>query len=321
MKFVPGIIAALLALFVAGVASAQTFPSKPMRIVVPFPPGGGIDLLGRMLAQKMAESVGQPVLVDNRAGGNTVIGAENVARSAPDGHSLLLALDSTMTMIPFTYSKVSYDSVNDFAPVSKLSATYIVVVGNPAKLPGKSLREAIEFARANPGKLNFGSAGLTVQLIGEQLAATQGVNITTVPYKGTAAVLPALLAGDIDFAIDGATTYMPHIRSGKLLPLAMAAPKRMDQLPDLPTLRELGYSQAEMDGWLGLFAPGATPRPVVQRLNSEVVKAWADPQVKQKLMANGFEPVPSTPEELAALVKSGMAQWGPVIKKLGIKFD
>jgi tripartite-type tricarboxylate transporter receptor subunit TctC len=319
MRFAPALAAALL---VAGApAFAQQFPSKPMRIVIPFPAGGGVDLLGRMLAQKMAESVGQPVLVENRAGGNTVIGAENVARSAPDGHSMLLALDSTMTMIPFTYSKISYDPVNDFAPISKLSATHIVVVGNPAKLAGRSLREVIDFARANPGKLNFGSAGLTVQLVGEQLAASNGVKITTVPYKGTAAVLPALLAGDIDFAVDGATTYIPHIRSGKLLGLAMAGPKRMSQLPDLPTLREQGYAQAEMDGWLGLFAPGATPRPVIQRLNGEVVKAWSDAQVKQKLVASGLDPDASTPEELAALVKAGLAQWGPVIRKLGIKFD
>jgi tripartite-type tricarboxylate transporter receptor subunit TctC len=301
-------------------AHAQQYPAKGGRIVITFPPGGAIDFLGRQLAQKFTESMGQPFIVDNRAGGNSIIGTEHVARSAPDGYTLLLAIDSIMTMNTSLYSKLPYDPAKDFAPVSQLAVNQMVVLGNAAKLPG-SLADAMAYARANPGKLNVGVSGLVTQLVGEQLGAAAGAKLTHVPYKGSAPLLPAVLSGEVELAIDGLSIYVPHIKEGKVRALAMANSKRQPRLGDTPTLRELGFQQAEMDSWLGLFAPAGTPRPVVTKLNAEVKKALDDPQVRERLLANYQEPVTGTPEELGALVRSDAARWSPVIKALGIKLD
>ena len=299
-------------------AGAQQYPVKGGRIIVTFPPGGAIDFMGRQLAQKFSESMGQPFIVENRAGGNQIIGAEHVMRSASDGYTLLLSIDSTMTMNPFLYAKLPYDPLKDFAPISQLAVNQIVVIGNPAKLAGNGLLDALANAKTNPGKHNFGAPGLVTRLIGEQLLTAAGVGMTHIPYAGSNALLPALLSGQVDMAVDGLSIYIPHIKEGKVRALAMATSKRQPRLPDVPTLRELGYPQAEMDSWLGLFAPARTPRPIVMRLNAEVARALEDQQVRQRLLGNFQDPVASTPEELDALVRSGMAKWGPLIKALGI---
>ncbi|MSQ52480.1 MAG: tripartite tricarboxylate transporter substrate binding protein [Betaproteobacteria bacterium] len=300
---------------------AQQYPVKGGRIIVTFPPGGAIDFMGRQLAQKFSESTGQPFIVENRAGGNQIIGTEHVMRSSPDGYTLLLSIDSTMTMNPFLYAKLPYDPLKDFAPISQLAVNQIVVLGNPSRLSGNGLIDFLANARADPGKYNFGAPGLVTRLIGEQLLTAAGVKMVHVPYAGSAALLPALLSGQVEMAVDGLSIYIPHIKEGKLRALAMATSKRQPRLPDVPALRELGHAQAEMDSWLGLFAPAMTPRPIVMRLNAEVAGALQDQQVRQRLLGNFQDPVTSTPEGLDALVKSDMAKWGPLIKSLGIKVD
>ena len=300
-------------------ASAQSFPSKPVRFIVAYPPGGSVDLHARHIGQKMAENLGQAVVVEDRPGGNTHIAAEFVVHSAPDGYTLFHTLDSTMTLNQALYSKIPFDPVKDFAPVARLASGNSIVVVNP-NVPVKSIKELIEYSKSNPGKLNFGATSANTQLTGEQMKMV-GASMVYVPYKGTAQLLQAVVAGEIQVVIDGLTNYVPAVKAGKLRGLATLAPGRDILLPDLPNIREAGYPEMERLGWWALFAPAGTPQPVIARLNAAALWALKQPDFLEKQAALGLVPRPSTPEELGEQVKADIARWTPLVKAAGIKLD
>ena len=300
--------------------SAQTYPTRPIHLVISFPAGGGIDALARQLAQKLSEGLGQAVVVDNRPGGNTIISAEQVARSAPDGYTLFMPLDFTMTMNPVLYDKLPYHPVRDFAPISHVATANMAIVVHP-KLPAKTLGELIAYAKANPGKLNYGASAVLTRLMGEQVKASAGIDMVYVPFKGTAPMIQSLLAGDIDLAVDGVGIYLPHIKSGKLRVLATSGPRRDTLMPDTPTLREEGYPELETRSWFALYAPAGTSQTIIARLNAEVARAVADPALRERLAVFAFELAASTPEQLAASLRADSAKWAPIIRASGIKVE
>ena len=313
-------LAAAASSMICALACAQPYPAKPIRLLISYPAGGGIDLTARALGQKIGEYLAQPVIIDNRVGGNTIVSAESAARAAPDGYTLFMPLDSTMTQYQALYDKLPYDPVRDFAPISRVSRTNTLLITYP-KAPFRTLEELVAHARANPGKLNFAASAITTRLVGEILKASTGIDMVFVPYKGTAPMIPALMSGEIDLVIDGLSAYVPPIKQDKLRAVALAAPVRNPQLPDTPTTREAGYPQIEASGWLGVFAPAGTPAPIIARLNAEIVKALASPDLAAKLEGMGITVVSSTPEELGALLRADIAKWGPVIKARGIRAE
>ncbi len=317
-----GRLAALLGciVFAVGTAMAQQYPSKPVRIIISFPPGGGVDVVARALAQKMSENMGQQVVVDNRPGGNTILSADLATHAPPDGYTLFMPLDTTMTQNPALYSKLPYDPVKDFAPVSQAVGGSLVFVTHP-KAPFRTLPEMVAYARANPGKLNIAASTAATQIFTLLLKNTAGIDVTYVPYKGTAPMFQALLAGEIDVVADGVPFYIPHIRSGKLIGLANSAPARHPQLPDMPTVREAGYPQLETSNWIAVFAPAGTPQPIIERLNAEIAKALASPDLKERIIASGNTPTPSTPEQLGAMLRQDITRWTPIIKAAGLHLE
>jgi tripartite-type tricarboxylate transporter receptor subunit TctC len=311
---------AISLLICCGQAAAQQYPTRPIRLIISFPPGGGVDVAARALAQKLGEQLGQQVVVENRAGGNTIISADVAAHSPPDGYTLFLPLDSTLTQIPALYSRLPYDPLKDFAPISQTSAGSYLFVTHP-KSPFRNVAGLVAYAKANPGKLNFAASTVMTQVLTLQLRSAAGIDITYVPYKGTAPMVQALLAGEVDIAVDGVPFYVSSIKSGKMVGIATSGATRAPQLPDTPTMRESGYPQLEARSWFGLFAPAATPQPIIARLNSEVVKALESPDLKERLANAGNTPVSSTPEQLGALLREDHARWVPIIRAAGIKLD
>ena len=309
-----------LALAIGPGALAQQFPTKPIRLIISSPPGGGVDVVARALAQKLGENMGQQVIVDNRPGGNTIISAELAAHAPADGYTLFMPLDTTMTQNPALYAKLPYDPVKDFAPISQTVGGSLIFVTHP-KAPFKTLPEMVAYARANPGKLNIAASTAATQIFTLMLKNAAGIEVAYVPYKGTAPMFQALLGGEIDVVADGAPFYVPHIRSGKLVGLATSAPKRHFQLPDVPTVREAGYPQLETSNWFGVFAPAGTPQPVIEKLNAEIVKALVSADLKEKIINSGNTPSPGTPAELGALLKDDLARWTPIIKAAGIRLE
>lgn len=298
---------------------AQQFPSKTIRFIVAFPPGGSVDLHARYVAAKMSENLGQPVIIENRPGGNTHVGAEVVVRSNPDGYTLFHTLDSTITLNQALYSKIPFDPVKDFTPVARLASGNSIIVVNPS-VPVKNMRELFEYAKANPNKLNFGATAATTQLTGEQLRA-MGAPMTHVPYKGTAQLVPAVTSGEIHLVIDGHTNYVPFVREGKLRAIGLVSPGRDGLLPDVPNVREQGFPELERLGWWALFGPANLPAPVLSRLSAAALWTLKQPDFLEKQAALGLTPRPGTPEELAAQVKADIARWTPIIRAAGIKLD
>jgi tripartite-type tricarboxylate transporter receptor subunit TctC len=310
---------ALLALaFVALQAAAQGYPSKPVRMVNPFPPGGPLDVLGRILSERLGASLGRPVLVENRPGAAGNIGAAEVAKSAGDGHTLLLTLFSIVTSNPHLYERLPFDPLKDFAPITALASSDSVLIVHPSVAAG-SVRELIAFAKANPGKLNYASAGkaspghLTAEFFGRRTGAA----ITHVPYKGNAEAIRSVLAGETQIMFTPTTGALAHIKSGKLKVLAVYLTERVDELPSVPSLE--GFDQKTLPFWYGLLAPAGTPREIVLRLNSETVKALREPQVEKILRAGRIFPIGNTPEEFGAMMREGHAAWGRVIRETGVK--
>jgi tripartite-type tricarboxylate transporter receptor subunit TctC len=301
-------------------AVAQSYPTRPVRLIISYPAGGGIDVTARALAQKMGEGLGQQVIVDNRVGGNTLISAEAAARAAPDGYTLFMPLDATMTQNPALYEKLPYDPVRDFVPVARVTRTNSLLV-TFANAPFKSLGDLVAYAKAHPGKLNFSTGAVSTGLIGEVLKSSTGIDMVFVPYKGSAPMLTALMAGEVDLVIDGFSTYVSAMKQEKLRGLALATNERMPQMPEIPTAREAGFPQLENSGWLAVFAPAGTPQPIVARLNTEIARALARADLKAKLDSIGVTVAYSGPEQLAALLKSDTAKWGPVIRAAGIKVE
>ena len=290
-------------------------------MVVPFPAGGSTDIVGRTVAQKLSEMWGQPVVVDNRPGGGTVIGTEAVAKAAPDGYTLLV------TPAPFTVNatllrKLPYDTLGDFAPITLLNTTPLVVVVNPG-VPAKSIKELIALAKAKPGQLNFCSSGTggSNHLAGELFNAMAGVKMVHIPYKGNAPALTDLVGGHVDVVFNGLTSALALIKGGKLRALAVTSLKRSSVLPDMPTLDELGLKGFEAVAWNGLGAPAKTPHEIITRISSDAARIVNSPELKERLKSEGSDPVGNTPEEYGAFLRDEVAKWAKVIKFADVKSE
>jgi tripartite-type tricarboxylate transporter receptor subunit TctC len=305
----------------AGPLCAHTYPSEPIRFILPFPAGGPTDILGRIMCQKFSDAFGQSFIPENRPGSGGNIGAEVVAKARPDGYALVLVSPS-ISISPTLYKKLNYDSVKDFAPISLVGQMPNVMIIRPS-LPVKSLRELIEYARANPGKLNYGSGGIgsTNQLSSELFKSFTKINMVHVPYKGSIQAMMALLSGEVDMVTIGVPPSLPHIQSGKVRALAVLSPERLPALPDVPTSREAGIDNFEVTTWYGILAPAGTPRDIITRLNAEWTKIAAMPDTKEKMQKVDFEPMSSTPEQFAEFIKTEIARWGKVIKDANVSID
>jgi tripartite-type tricarboxylate transporter receptor subunit TctC len=314
--------AALLALAAIPAAAQAPYPSKPLRFIVPFPPGGATDIITRVIAQKLSEQVGQPVIVENRPGAGGAIGSDLVAKAAPDGYTLLMATTSTHSIGPTLNPKTPYNVERDFAPVSELATSTNVLVVSPALGVG-SVKELIAAAKARPGQLNFASSGTgtIVHLTGELFKSMAGIDVVHVPYKGTALAQPDLMSGQVSMIFDNIVSAMPNLKAGKVKALAVTGRKRSALLPELPTVSEAGVPGFASDAYFAVFVPAATPRPIVERLNAELVKALQNPEVREQLARQGAEPVGGTPAALAATVKAETEKWARVIKQANVKLE
>jgi tripartite-type tricarboxylate transporter receptor subunit TctC len=314
-------IAALAALGAEAVP-AQTYPSKPVRIVVAQAPGAQSDIFTRMLGQKLGESLGQPVVSDPRPGAGGMVGAEVAARAAPDGYTLLMATNSTHSSNPALYSKLPYDPVRDFAPITLTLVTPYVLTVHPS-LPVTTLKELIAFAKSRPAQLNYASAGngSTHHLCGELLKSMTGINIVHVPYKGGPPATAAVLSGETAMHFSSVSALHTHIRSGRMKALGVTAAKRSALLSDVPTMAEGGLAGFEMSSWFALLAPAGTPRAIITRLNAETIKALNAPDLRSTVTATGAEIMPGTPEQLGDHIKSEIARIGKIAKAAGIRAE
>jgi tripartite-type tricarboxylate transporter receptor subunit TctC len=302
-------------------AHAQTYPSKPVRIVVGFPPGGATDVVARTISQKLGETLGQPVIVDNRAGAASNIGAELVATAPKDGHTLFLGTVST-SINPSLYKKLAYDPLRDFAPVSQVTATPFVMVVHPS-LPARSVKEFIALARTKPGELNYGSAGSGsgAHLFVEMFAAMAHVKLQHVPYKGAAPATTAIMSGETIFMFENIVTTLPLARAGKVRALGVTTASRSAAAPEMPTIAEAGVPGYDANAWFGIFAPAGTPQTVINRLNAEIVKIVKLPDTRDRFLALGAEPAGSTAEQFGAFFKNEVAKWGKVVKESGARVE
>jgi tripartite-type tricarboxylate transporter receptor subunit TctC len=299
---------------------AQAYPSKTVRLIDGFSPGGSTDIVGRLIAQKLSESFGQPVVVENRPGATGTVAAEMVAKSAPDGHVMLI-VPLTFTVSPSLY-KLPYDPVKDLLPVTLVASAPLMLVVHPS-VPVKSVAELIAYAKANPGKLHFGSGGVgsTPHLAGEMLKSMAGIEATHVPYKGGGPALADLASGQIQFMVENIPSTAPYVTSGRLRALAVTDLRRSPVLPDVPTLDESGLKGYQIVGWNGLFLPGGTPPAIVDKLHAEVAKALAQADVRERLAAMGFQGVGDTPQHFAAFVQAEITKWAKVVKDANIKVE
>jgi tripartite-type tricarboxylate transporter receptor subunit TctC len=315
-------LGAVAAALLSAGASAQTFPSKPLRLVVGFPPGGVPDIVARVVAEPLAQRLGQPVVVENRAGAAGTVATEAVARSPADGYTLLLGTTGTLASAPSLYPSLGYDPLKSFAPISLVaSAPFVIVVG--AAAPPRSLTELIALAKSRPGQLHFGSVGngSPPHIAGEMFKAASGVDLVHVPYKGLPTAVGDLLSGRIEVMFNQVAPFLPHIQAGKLRVLAVAGPSRVVQISDVPTAAEAGLPGYEVSIWSGLLAPAGTPQGVVARLNDEIGKVLATRAVQEGLASQGFQAAGSSPERFAALVASETTKWSRAIQLSGAKAD
>ena len=315
---------ALLSGLAMGSAAAQeradAFPSRAIKIVVPFPAGGPSDVLARMIGQKMSEDWGQPVVIENRPGANTVLGAQQVAKAAPDGYTLLMAINSTLTMNQYLYRTPPYDPFNDFAPITLTAKTMQLLIVNAASNV-KTVKDLIAQAKAQPGKLNYGAGTITTKLTGYLFNKAAGVETMLVPYNGSAEVAQAVLTKSVDFSFDGPSASLSLIQGGQFRVLAKFDPRPFPPVPDLPMITTELPNMDEITVWLGLVAPKGTPPAVIDKLQGEVAKALADPAVKAKADASGLFPATSTPAEFAAFIRKEAERWSTVVKETGMKYD
>jgi tripartite-type tricarboxylate transporter receptor subunit TctC len=300
---------------------AQQFPTRPVRLVVGFTPGGGVDIAARTLAPKLAELIGQPVIVDNKPGAGTNIANEFVARSAPDGTTLLVTT-SALAINMSLYKNLAFDALRDFAPVSVFSESPNILVVN-SKTAAMNLKDFLALARANPGKLNYSSAGsgTTQHLSAELLKLKTGISVAHIPYKGTAPSLTALIAGEVDMTFANIPAILQHVKSGRLRPLASTGSKRAELMPEVPTMKESGVNGVEVTVWYGVLAPAATPREMVAGLAGAVAKAAHDPEMRKRLAEQGAEPVGNTAEEFGKILREEVAKWAEVVKVSGARAD
>ncbi|HKQ29513.1 MAG TPA: tripartite tricarboxylate transporter substrate binding protein [Burkholderiales bacterium] len=312
----------LVFFLVATAACAQPYPSKPTRMIVPYPPGGSADILARAIGAKVGEGLGQPVVIDNRPGAGTIIGTEATAKSAPDGYTFMLGTVSSHAINPALNPKLPFDPVKDFTPLSLVASIPFAMIVHPS-VPAKSVQEFIALAKAKPGQINYSSAGngTSNHLAGELLKSMAGIDLVHVPYKGSAPALNDLIAGQVSMMFDLVLTAAPHIKSGAARGLAVTGSQRSAILPDLPTVAESGLPGYEVSAWFGIFAPAGLPQPVAQRLNAEFVKVMREPDLKQRLASLGADPLTSSPEQFSAYLRSEIEKWAKVVKASGMKLD
>ncbi|MGL4233038.1 MAG: Bug family tripartite tricarboxylate transporter substrate binding protein [Casimicrobium sp.] len=299
------------------------YPNKPIKLIVPFPAGGSVDVTSRALAQKLSEQLGQQVVVENRAGAGGNIGMDALAKSAPDGYTIGMGALSTHAVNPALYPKMPFDAVKDFAPISLVVVTPNVLVTNPTALPANDVAGIIDFAKKNPGKVNCasGSNGSAGHLGCELFRLTTGASITHVPYKGGAPAVADLLGGQVQMMFDNMANASPHIKAGKLKAFAVTTPTRSALAPELPTMAQAGIKDFDVFTWWGLFAPAGTSPEIVKRLSAEVNKALAAPDLKEKWLTSGAEPSPTTPEAFAAFIAKEMPKYAKIVKDSGAKVD
>lgn len=318
-------VAALGSAFVVSVALAQSagYPSKPIKLIVPFPAGGSVDVTSRALAQKLSESLGQQVVVENRAGAGGNIGMDALAKSASDGYTIGMGALSTHAVNPSLYPKMPFDAVKDFAPISLVVVTPNVLVVNPTALPANDVSGVIDFAKKNAGKVNCasGSNGSAGHLACELFRLQTGASITHVPYKGGAPAMTDLLGGQVQMMFDNMASALPQIKAGKLKAFAVTTPTRSALAPDLPTMAQAGVKDFDVFTWWGLFAPAGTPPEIVKRLSAEVGKALANAELKEKWLATGAEPSPTSPEAFAAFIAKELPKYAKIVKDSGAKVD
>ncbi len=323
-SFVTLLAGAMLAMWTAACwpqAGSPNFPARPVRMVVGFPPGGGTDIIARIVAQRLGERWGQPVVVENRAGAGGNIATEMVARSAPDGYTMLMAFSSHASN-PALYGKLPFDINKDFSSITLVGSAPMVVAASPA-LPAKTLAELIEYARSRPGAVKFGSSGVgtPVHLAGELMMQLTGIKMVHVPYKGIAPAMTAILAGEIEITYVAVLTGLQHFRAGKLSPLAVAGRSRYPALPDVPTAAEAGLKGYEIDFWYALLGPAGMPAPLVARIQRDAAAILTTPEMKESLLAQGCIAAGGGPEELSALIRSDYELWSKVIKTAGVKLE
>jgi tripartite-type tricarboxylate transporter receptor subunit TctC len=313
-------LAALVLSLGAFGAQAQTYPSKPVKIVVGFAPGGGSDFAARVIAQQLTERMKNQVIVENKPGAGSLIGAEYVIKSAPDGYTLLLT-PASYTVNPSVY-KLSFDPLNDITPIAQISKGPYIVAVHPS-VPATTLKELVAYAKANPGKLSYASSGngAHIHVATEYFLYTAGINIVHVPYKGTGPALNDTVGGQVQMIFGSVASALQYVKSGRLRPLAVTTPKRIAAAPDVPTVSESGYPGWEVTNWHGLVGPKGLPKDILQRLNKEVNGSVHSDEVKKVLSSDGLEPAGGTPEEFAALLKAEVARWAQVVKRANIKLD
>jgi tripartite-type tricarboxylate transporter receptor subunit TctC len=319
LRYLASLAATLL---LAAAAHAQTWPGKPIRWIVPYPPGGITDTVTRLVTQRVSEALGQPIVVENRPGANSILGADLAAKAAPDGYTFLTVIAAHAANATLYAGKLPFDPVKSFAPVSLAASAPLIMTASNA-FPAKDVRELIAYAKANPGKISFGSSGIgaAAHLTTELLKQTAGVDMVHVPYKGTAPALQGVMANDIQILVDVPSSLMPHVRSGKIKALGMFSKARVTGAPEVPTVAEAGGPPIESATWVAFLAPAGTPREIVARVAQEVAKAVSAPDLRDKLVQMGIEPVGNTPDQLAQFINDEIAKWAKVINTAGVKAE
>jgi tripartite-type tricarboxylate transporter receptor subunit TctC len=321
-RFTPRLALGLAALAVCASASAQSYPAKPVRVVVPFAAGGAVDLLTRVLADKLGSALGQPIVVEPVVGAGGNIGATQVAKAAPDGYTLLMATTGTHTINPGLYKNMPFDAEKDFAPITEIASVPNLLVVNPS-VPATSVKELVALAKAQPGKLSFASFGhgTSNHLSGELFKAVAGIDVLHVPYKNAPQAVLELVGGQVAFAFVNAPLALPQVRAGKLRALAVTGAKRSPAVPDLPTMAEAGLPDFVVESWYGLMAPAGTPEPVLRKLHDETVKVLAAPELSEAFRKQGADVVTTTPQQFAEAIARERRLWSEVIRKSGAKID
>lgn len=315
------LLLAVVAFLLCAAAAAQSYPVKPIRFIVPFPPGGPTDVLGRVIGQKLSEQVGQPVVIDNRAGAGGNVGFELAAKSPPDGYTIVLGAPP-LAISPHLYAKLNYDPIKDFAPIALMASMPTVLLVHPS-VPVRSLKELVQLAKANPGKLNFGSggAGTSNLLASELLKGIAKIDLVHVPYKGASQAMLGLIGGQVDMVVIGTPTAIPQIQTGKVRALAVLSARRLPAIANVPTAAEAGFPGYEVITWYGVLAPAATPKAIVDRLNAELSKVMTEPGSRDRIVGAGFDTMTSTPEQFAGFIKAETVRWGKVIRDSGARAE